>query len=111
MGFDIIEINLVIYNVKYSLIWTKIPWRITHQPKDGHPPEGSVLLTWNLAITHYSQNEHQVTTAMDGHLPSLGGSPANPSMVTHQPKDGHLIWPHLAQFGPVWPGLALFGLI
>ena len=26
---------------------------------------------------------------MDGPLPSLGGSPANPRMVPHQPKDGY----------------------
>ena len=24
-----------------------------------------------------------------GHIPSLGGSPPHPRMVTHQPKDGH----------------------
>ena len=30
-----------------------------------------------------------VAKAMDGHTPSLGGSPTNPRMVNHQPKDGH----------------------
>ena len=29
---------------------------VTHQPKDGHPPEGSVLQTWNLAGPLYSKN-------------------------------------------------------
>ena len=27
----------------------------TNQPKYGHPPEGSVLMTWNLALTHYTK--------------------------------------------------------
>ena len=31
-----------------------------------------------------AQNEHKVTTAIDGPPPSLGGSPNNPMMVTHQ---------------------------
>ena len=35
-----------------------------------------------MALTLYSENYHLVTTAMDGHPPSLGGSPA-------KPKDGH----------------------
>ena len=26
------------------------PGMVTHQPKDGQPPEGSVLQTWNLAL-------------------------------------------------------------
>ena len=46
---------------------------------------------------------------MDGHLPSLGGSPANPRMVTHQPKIGHLVWPFLGLFDTIWPGLPMFG--
>ena len=62
---------------------------VTNQPKDGHPPEGSVVQTWNLALKFNSQNKSQVSTSMDGHLPSLGWSPTNPRMVTHQPKDGH----------------------
>ena len=32
-----------------------LPWMVTHQPKDGRPPEGSVLQTWKVALTHYSQ--------------------------------------------------------
>ena len=37
-----------------------------HPPtKDGYPPEGSILETQRL-------NLDQVTTAIDGHLPSLG---------------------------------------
>ena len=59
--------------------------RVTHQPKDGHPPEGSVLQTWNLALRLNSQNKSQMTTSMDGHLPSLGGSPTNPRMIDHPP--------------------------
>ena len=55
---------------------------VTHQPKDGHPQEGSVLETWNLALN--SQNYHQGDTShgWPGHLPSLGWSHT-------QPKDGH----------------------
>ena len=52
------------------------------QPKDGHPPEGSVVQTWNLALKFNSQNKSQVSTSMDGHLLSLGWSHT-------QPKDGH----------------------
>ena len=72
-----------------SLVWLPTnPRMVTQQSWDGHPPERSVLQTCNLALTLYLQNYHQVTTAMDDHLPSLGGSPLNPKMVTHQPKDG-----------------------
>ena len=39
---------------------------------------------------------------MDGQLPSLGGSPPNPRMVTHQHKDSHPIWPCLAPFDTHW---------
>ena len=34
-----------------------------------------------------------------GHIPSLGGSPTNPRMVTHQPKDGH---PPNQRWSPTW---------
>ena len=37
-----------------------------------------------LALTLISQNKDMVTTVMDDHLPSLGGSPANPRMANHQ---------------------------
>ena len=57
---------------------------VTHQLKDGHPPEGSTPQTRNLALRLNSQNKDQVTTAMDGHLPFLGWSTINPRMVTHQ---------------------------
>ena len=46
-----------------------IPRMVAHHPKDGHPPEGTVLQTWNSALKLNSQNEVQVTTSMDGHLP------------------------------------------
>ena len=59
-----------------------IPMMVTHQPKDGHPPEGSMLQTRNLALRLISQNYDQVTTAGNGHLPSLRWSPTNPKMVT-----------------------------
>ena len=49
-----------------------IPMMVTHQPKDGHPPEGSMLQTRNWALRLISQNYDQVTTARNGHLPSLG---------------------------------------
>ena len=45
-------------------------------------PEGSTLQTWNLALRLNSQ----VTTAMDGHLLSLGWSPTNPMMVSPRRK-------------------------
>ena len=48
-----------------------IPRMVTHQPKDGHPPEGSMLHTRNLALRLKSQNEDKVTTAMNNYLPSL----------------------------------------
>ena len=57
---------------------------VPHQPEDGHPPEGIVLKTGNLAFTLYSQKLQRMITAMDGHLPSLGWSPTNLRMVTHQ---------------------------
>ena len=41
---------------------------------------------YRLGIWHLEQ--HQVTTAMDGHLPSLGWSPTNSRMVTHK-KEVH----------------------
>ena len=44
---------------------------------DGHPPEGSVLQAWNLAL---KVNRIHKTKA---------GSPTIPRMVTRQPKDGH----------------------
>ena len=47
-----------------------IPRRVTRQPKDDQPPKGSVLQTWNLALRFNSQNERQIKTSMDGHLPS-----------------------------------------
>ena len=55
---------------------------VTHQAKEGHPPEGSMLQTRNLALRLISQNYDQVTTARNGQLPSLGWSPTNPRMVT-----------------------------
>ena len=33
-----------------------IPMIVTHHPKDGHPPEGSMLQTRNLALRLNSQN-------------------------------------------------------
>ena len=61
-----------------------IPRMVTHQPKDGHPPEGSMLQTLNLALRLISQNYDQVTTARNGHLPSFGWSPTNQRMVNLQ---------------------------
>ena len=61
-----------------------IPRMVTHQPKDGHPPEGSIMQTRNLALRLNSQNKDQVTTARNGHLSSRVWSPTNLRMVTHQ---------------------------
>ena len=38
-------------------------------------PKGSDIQSWNLALRLNSQNESQMTTFMDGHLPSQGWSP------------------------------------
>ena len=57
---------------------------VSKQPQDGHTPEGSVLKTGNLALRLNSQNLHQATTFMDGHLPSQEWLPTNPRMVIHQ---------------------------
>ena len=59
-----------------------IPRMVNNQPNNGHPLEGSMLQTRNLVLRLNSQNQDQVTTVMDGHLPSLGWSATNPSMVT-----------------------------
>ena len=53
-----------------------------HQPKDGHPPEESVLQTRNLALTPYSQNWHKVPTAIHRMVTTTS------RMVTHQ-KEVH----------------------
>ena len=63
---------------------THQPKEVHHQPKDGHTPEGNVLQTSNWALRHYLQKYHQVATAMHSHLSTLGWSPTNPRMVTHQ---------------------------
>ena len=47
------------------------------------------IQTWNLALRLNSQNQLQVTTAIDGHLPSLGWSLTIPRMVTHHSYFGH----------------------
>ena len=59
------------------------PGMVTHQPKDGHPPEGSVLQTWNLAL-----KLNQIHKRKPGNN-FRGWSPTIPRMVTHLPKDGH----------------------
>ena len=77
-----------------------IPRMATHQPKDGHPPEGSMLQTRNLALRPISQNYDLVTTDRNIHLPSLGWSSTNPRMVTLNKEEyyrlgiGHLDLPH-----------------
>ena len=55
---------------------------VTNQPKDGHPTEGSVLQTRDLALKFCSQNEE-----LDENF--HGWSPTISRMVTPQPKDGH----------------------
>ena len=82
---------------------------VTHQPKDGHPPGGSVLQTWNLEPRLNSQNQDQVTTAMDGLVrqdpqpPFKGWSPNIKTIVTHLPKDGH---PANIGWSPTIPGMS-----
>ena len=58
-----------------------IPRRVTHQPKDGHPPEGSVLQTWNFALTLPAK-------LIPGDI-CYGLSPTILLRVTLCPKDGH----------------------
>ena len=88
---------------------------VAHQPKDGHTPEGCILLSWNLAlrtttcdppsqrwspnnskmVTHHKGNNRwqlpwRITYyGMDCHPPTRGWTPTNPRMATHQPKLGH----------------------
>ena len=50
---------------------------VTHQPKDGHPPEKSALQTWNLVLR---LKLTKLTPGDNCH----GWSPTNPMMVTHQ---------------------------
>ena len=55
---------------------------VTNQPKDGHPPAGSVLMTWNFStLTKLTK----LTPGDNFH----GWSPTILRMVNHQPKDGH----------------------
>ena len=46
---------------------------VTHLSEDGHPPEVSMLQI---------RNDDKLTTARNGHLPSLAWSPTNPRMIT-----------------------------
>ena len=69
---------------------------VTYYPQDaqpptqgGHPPKECILQTQNLALRLKSQNKHQVTTAIDGHLSSEEWSPPIQNMVTKLPKDVH----------------------
>ena len=74
---------------------------VSQHNQDGHPPfkgwlptiqnltEGNVLQTFNLAHRPNPQNKDQMTTAMDGWLPSRGWSPIIPGMGTCQPQVGH----------------------
>ena len=106
-----------------------IPRMVTHQPNDGHPQEGSMLQTQNLALTLKSQKKQgqewsptilrMVTYhSWDGHPPTQEWSPTNLRMVTHQKEVyyrlgiWHLHITHktrLALFGPLLPCSAPFG--
>ena len=68
---------------------------VAHQPKDGVPQDGSVLQTWNFALT---QNKAKVGANCHGWSPTKifltqtncdGWSPTISRMVAHHPKDGH----------------------
>ena len=48
---------------------------VTHQPKDGNPPSGIVLQTWNLALTKLTLSDNG-----NGWLPTILW------VVTHQPR-------------------------
>ena len=54
---------------------------VVHQPNDGHPPEGNVLNTGNLAL--------RLKTKLTPGDNCNGCSIKIPRRVTHQPKDGH----------------------
>ena len=56
---------------------------VTRQPKDGHPPEGIVLQTWNLALKLKKLTKQKMGNNFNECSPTI------PRMVTHQPKDGH----------------------
>ena len=50
------------------------------------------MLPLNLEASNFVQSwnlEQSLSYDHQGHLPSLGGSPTNPRMVTNQPKDGN----------------------
>ena len=65
-----------------SIGWSPAASRmVTHQPKDGHPPERSVLMTGNLAL--------RLKTKLTPGDNCNGWSTKIPSSVTHQPKDGY----------------------
>ena len=82
---DFLQSSIDLCQVKsdYYQGWSPIiPRMVTHQPKDSHPTEASMLQTRNLTLRIISQNYDLVTTARNGHLPSLEWSPTNPRMVT-----------------------------
>ena len=64
-------------------------WR-TGSPTIQNLQTGHLLRTWNLAPRLNSQNQDQVTTAVDGQPTFPGWSPTIFGMVTHHPKDDHL---------------------
>ena len=64
---------------------------VTPPPKDGHPPEGSLVQTWNFAFRFNTHNKSQVSTSMYGHLPSFGWSHTNPRMVTYQKNINYIL--------------------
>ena len=67
---------------------------VTNQPKDGHPPEGSIY--WS--DPNQTLNiHHQWGFVMDGLLQYIGWSPINLKMVTHQKEFGTYIT-------KLWPG-------
>ena len=56
---DFLQSSMDSYQVKSDNCqgWSKTtPRMVTHQPKDGHPPERSVLKTGNLALRLKTQN-------------------------------------------------------
>ena len=59
----------------------EIPRRVTHQPKDSHPPEERVLLLriWHLHFTYKTNTRWQLPRMVTYH----------PYIGPHPPKDGH----------------------
>ena len=74
--------------------------KVTYHPQEVHPPTKG-----------WSPTNQRMVTPIRNCIADLGGSPTNPRMVTHQPYNGHLVWPCLVPFDTIWSGFPMFGPI